>query len=146
MILFKKTLCVLMESHIVMISHTRHLKSMILSTIHSATYGTMKIPKVTPILFQNIGIGIVPVILEKIVSANMSVETRLKIQADMLMTNMPTQPMRIKTSSTGSRTILTGNKTIKRTNRGCKINCVSPKKHLKYYYLMTMTYAKEIYI
>ena len=28
-------------------------------------------------------------------------------------------------------------------NRGCKINCVSPKKHLKYYYLMAKVIHKK---
>ena len=109
----------------VFISHTRNLKSTILSMIHSAIKGVINTAKESPILFQNISVGMVPVSFPSIVKANNNVATRLNIQADMLVTKIPIHVMRIRASSTGSSTILTSNNKTNLTTLRIELSSIS---------------------
>ena len=109
----------------VMISHTKKLKSMILSMIYSAMKGVIKTAKENPMLFQNMSVGIVSVNLPSKVKANSKVATRLNIYAAMLVTYIPIHVIRIKASSTGSSPILTGNRTTNLTTLRIELSSIS---------------------
>ncbi len=109
----------------VIISHTKNLKSMILNIIHSAMKGVINTAKENPMLFHNISVGIVPVSFPNKVNANTKEATRLNIQADMLVIKIPIHVMRIRASSTGSRMILTGNNKTNLTTLRIELSSIS---------------------